>query len=315
MNKGIVTKNTGSWYYVESEDGKIYNCRIRGKLRLKGVRSTNPISVGDNVLFDIESDSDVNAYQGVITQIEPRKNYIIRKSTNLSKESHIIAANLDNVFLIVTLDFPYTSNEFIDRFLVTCEVYKVPVTIILNKIDLFSDPAFTEVINEFHKLYESAGYRVINASTITMDGIAEIKEMMQESITLFSGNSGVGKSSIIKVVTNDLNIKTGDVSDAHHKGKHTTTFSEMFKISDKGYLIDTPGIKGFGLIDIEKEELARYFPDMFKYISECRFYNCTHTHEPGCAVKEGVENGNIYTERYESYIKMLDNDNKEDKYR
>ncbi|MFI3268475.1 MAG: ribosome small subunit-dependent GTPase A, partial [Rikenellaceae bacterium] len=251
---------------------------------------------------------------GVITKIEPRKNYIIRKSTNLSKESHILASNLDNVFLVVTLDFPFTSNEFIDRFLVTCEVYKVPVTIVLNKIDLFSDEGFKEVIEDFHKLYDSAGYKVINCSTITHEGISTIEEMMKGKITLFSGNSGVGKSSIIKVVTNDLNIKTGDVSDSHHKGKHTTTFSEMFKINDGGYLIDTPGIKGFGLIDIEKDELARYFPDMFKYSSECRFYNCTHTHEPGCAVKDAVQEGLIYAERYDSYLKMLEND-KEEKYR
>ncbi|MFI3262764.1 MAG: ribosome small subunit-dependent GTPase A [Rikenellaceae bacterium] len=314
MNKGIVTKNTGSWYCVESEDGKVYNCRIRGKLRLKGIRTTNPISVGDNVVFDIETDNNDNSVNGVITKIEPRKNYIIRKSTNLSKESHILASNLDNVFLVVTLDFPFTSNEFIDRFLVTCEVYKVPVTIVLNKIDLFSDEGFKEVIEDFHKLYNSASYEVINCSTISHEGIATIEEMMKGKISLFSGNSGVGKSSIIKVVTNDLNIKTGDVSDSHHKGKHTTTFSEMFKINDGGYLIDTPGIKGFGLIDIDKDELARYFPDMFKHSSECRFYNCTHTHEPGCAVKEAVQEGAIYAERYDSYLKMLEND-KEEKYR
>lgn len=309
MSKGIVIKSTGSWYSVESEEAKVYNCRIKGKLRLKGVRTTNPISVGDIVSFDIEqTNSNTEILQGIITEICPRRNYIIRKSTNLSKESHIIASNVDNVFLIATLDFPPTPNEFIDRFLVTCEVYKVPVIIVLNKMDLFDAPEFKEVIDNFHALYNSAGYKIIHTSAVTSEGITEIQELMKDKTSLFSGNSGVGKSSIIKVVTN-IEIKTGDVSESHHKGKHTTTFSEMFKLDDGGYLIDTPGIKGFGLIDINKDELARYFPDMFKYISECKFYNCTHTHEPGCAVKRAVESGDIFAERYNSYLKMLEQEN------
>lgn len=302
MIEGIVIKSTGSWYTVETDD-KIYNCRVKGKLRLKGVRTTNPIAVGDRVKFENEGSDDLD--QGVIVEIMPRRNYIIRKSTNLSKEAHIIAANVDNVFLVVTLDFPPTPNEFIDRFLVTCEVYKVPVTIVLNKIDLFEDPLFEGVISDFHNIYEAAGYAVLDVSAVTLKGITEIEDRMRGKISLFSGNSGVGKSTIIKAVTQDLNIKTGDVSESHHKGKHTTTFSEMFPIEGGGYLIDTPGIKGFGLVDIKNEEVARYFPDLFAYQASCRFYNCTHTHEPGCAVKEAVDSGHLSPERYDSYVKIL----------
>lgn len=308
---GIVVKNTGSWYDVES-DGVLYGCRVRGKLRLKGVRTTNPIAVGDIVEFEREGDGELT--HGVITNITPRRNYIIRRSTNLSKEAHIIAANVDNVFLIVTLDFPQTPCEFIDRFLVTCEMYKVPVTIVMNKMDLFADNAFREVIDEFKQMYTEAGYEVLEVSALNRMEITDIETRIIGKVSLFSGNSGVGKSTIIKTVTNDLNIKTGDVSLSHNKGKHTTTFSEMFKIDVGGYLVDTPGIKGFGLVDIDKSEVARYFPDLFKYASECRFYNCIHTHEPGCAVKTAVENGALSAERYSSYLKIL-NEESESKYR
>lgn len=307
---GLVTKSTGSWYSVKFED-KEYNCRIRGKLRLKGLRTTNPITVGDLVSFELE---DQQSDQGVITAIEPRHNYIIRRSTNLSKQAHIIAANVDNVFLVVTLDFPPTPNEFIDRFLVSCELFKVSATIILNKMDLFEAEDFREVIDDFKEIYNGAGYEVIECSTISKIGIKQIKERMENKISLFSGNSGVGKSSIIREITENSEIKVGDVSDAHHKGRHTTTFSEMFELSNNTYLIDTPGIKGFGLIDVKKEEIARYFPDLFKHSKDCRFYNCTHTHEPHCAVKESVESGELSVERYSSYLKMLE-EHDNDKYR
>ena len=309
--QGIVIKSTGSWYTVEAVSGELYRCRIRGRLRLKGVRTTNPVTVGDKIRFEYEGAPET--MQGVITAIEPRKNYIIRKSTNLSKETHIIAANIDNAFLVATLDFPPTNNEFIDRFLVTCEVYKIPATILLNKTDLFPKDLFGEIIDDFHHTYNNAGYKVIDVSAKDGTGINEVKEMLNGKISLFSGNSGVGKSSLIKAIAPELSIRIGNISDYHHKGKHTTTFSEMFKIADNSYLIDTQGIKGFGLVDLEKGEIARYFPDLFAYVPQCRFYNCTHTHEPHCAVKEAVEKGLIPPERYDSYLKMLEDNN--EKYR
>lgn len=309
LHTGIVRKNTGSWYLVEDRaTGMIYACRIRGKFRLKGIRTTNPLSVGDHVDFEEESSNT-----GVITHIHERRNYIIRRSSNLSKEAHVIAANVDYVFLIVTLDFPMTSNEFIDRFLVTCEAYKVPVIIVLNKMDLFRKEEFRPVIDEFVRIYESAGYKVIEASALDGTGLEEIAERMKGHVSLFSGNSGVGKSTLILAIVPGLDIRIGEISEYHKRGKHTTTFSEMYKVDEDTYIIDTPGIKGFGLIDFKKEEISRYFPDLFKYTGNCQYYNCTHVHEPGCAVKCAVEGGFIASERYVSYLKMIGET--DDKYR
>ena len=305
-------KSTGSWYLVEAADGdgETFRCRIRGRLRLKGIRTTNPVAVGDWVVFDTEETEE--GAVGTITAVEPRKNYVIRRATNLSREAHIIAANVDQAFLVVTLDFPPTSPEFIDRFLVTCEMYRVPVTILLNKIDLFGDPAFAGAVADFHAVYEGAGYRVLEVSALYGQSMDRLEEMMKGRVSLFSGHSGVGKSTLIGTLIPEFEIRTGDISDYHRKGKHTTTFSEMFPLPGGGYLIDTPGIKGFGIVDADAKELARYFPDLFREAAECRFYNCTHTHEPYCAVKAAVEAGRIAPERYVSYLKMMEDD---DKYR
>ena len=301
---GIVVRSTVSWYEVLHE-GERYQCRIRGKLRLKGVRSTNPVVVGDVVRVEADEQGGY-----VISAIEPRRNYIIRRASNLSKESHIIAANLDQALLVVTLFSPETATEFIDRFLVTCEAYKVPVTILLAKIDLARQRP--EAVEEFHAIYESAGYRIIEVSATEGEGVNEVRELLRGKTTLLSGNSGVGKSTLVAAVEPGLDIRTGEISESFHKGKHTTTFSTMYPIGQGGYIIDTPGIKGFGLIEIDDKELWHYFPEMIATAGECRFYNCTHTHEPGCAVVEAVKEGRISYSRYESYLKILDDD---DKYR
>ena len=299
--EGLVMRATGSWYEVLHE-GEILRCRMRGKLRLRGVRSTNPIVVGDTVSCECGEDGE-----WVIVDIAPRHNYIIRRASNLSKESHIIAANIDRAMLVVTLVEPVTATEFVDRFLVTCEAYKVPVTILLAKIDLLSE----EAIAEFHRIYEGAGYEVIDISATQGIGVSRVKEMLAGKTTLLSGNSGVGKSTLIGAIDPTIEIRTGEISDSFHKGKHTTTFSTMYRTAD-GFIIDTPGVKGFGLIDIDDKELWHYFPEMISRAGECRFFNCTHTHEPHCAVVAAVESGEISYSRYESYLKILDED---DKYR
>ncbi|MFI3285244.1 MAG: ribosome small subunit-dependent GTPase A [Rikenellaceae bacterium] len=301
-HEGVVIRATGSWYEVLSEE-RVYNCRIRGRLRLKGVRSTSPVVVGDVVLF--EADTDENY---VICEITPRRNYIIRRASNLSKESHIIAANIDRAILVATLFAPTTATEFIDRFLVTCEAYKIPATIILAKVDLAqSEP---EAMAEFVAIYRSAGYEVVEVSATQGIGLERVKEILHGHTTLISGNSGVGKSTLIGAIEPHIEIKTGEISASHHKGKHTTTFSTMYPLSDGGYIIDTPGIKGFGLLDIDDAELWHYYPEMMEYGSKCQFYNCTHTHEPKCAVIKAVEQGEIAYSRYESYLKILDEDEK-----
>ena len=299
---GVVVRATGSWYEVLTE-GERLQCRIRGKLRLKGVRSTNPVVVGDRVM-------GITDEQGnhLIVDIEPRRNYVIRRASNLSKESHIIAANIDRALLMVTLRQPETALEFVDRFLVTCEAYKIPVVLLLSKIDL-QDP---EALAAFRAIYEPIGYRVLEVSTATGEGVEQVRELLIGATTLLSGNSGVGKSTLVQAIDPTLDIRTGEISDSHHKGRHTTTFSTIYPLVEGGYVIDTPGIKGFGLIDIEEEELWHYFPEMMHYGQECRFYNCTHTHEPGCAVIAALEEGAIAEQRYESYLKMMDDD---DKYR
>ncbi len=300
--RGTVIRATGSWYEV-MHGGGVIRCRIRGRLRLRGVRSTNPVVVGDEVCCASDEGGEWN-----ITDIAPRRNYIIRRASNLSKESHIIAANIDRALLLATLSEPSTPPEFIDRFLVTCQAYGIPVTILLAKADtLHREP---ERAAEFLDTYRKAGYEVVEVSSFDGTGIGRVKELMRGCTTLLSGNSGVGKSTLVGTVSPGLDIRTGAVSESHGKGRHTTTFSTMYPLEGGGYVIDTPGIKGFGLIDIDNHELWHYFPEMISRSSECRFYNCTHTHEPGCAVMRAVECGDIALSRYESYLKMLDDDEK-----
>ena len=295
-----VVRATGSWYDV-LHDGATVRCRIRGRLRLKGVRSTNPVVVGDEVACEADEGGDY-----VIADILPRRNYVIRRASNLSKESHIIAANVDQALLMASLRSPETPTEFVDRFLVTCEAYKVPVTILLSKLDLQD----AEAVAEFRAVYEGAGYRVLEVSVREGRGVEEVRELLAGRTTLVSGNSGVGKSTLIQAIDPSLDIRTGEISESHHKGRHTTTFSTMYPLAGGGAVIDTPGIKGFGLIDIDEAELWHYFPEMMRVAPACRFYNCTHTHEPGCAVTEAVKAGEIAWPRYESYLKIRDEDEK-----
>ena len=301
---GVVLRATGSLYEVLLGERTV-SCRIRGRLRLKGVRSTNPVVVGDIVRCERDETGET-----VIADVEPRRNYIIRRASNLSKESHIIAANLDQALLVATLFSPETAPEFIDRFLVTCEAYKVPVTILLAKADLARTAP--EAMAAFHDTYERAGYRVIDVSATEGEGVDTVRDLLRGRTTLLSGNSGVGKSTLVAAVERTAEVRTAEISRGHNKGRHTTTFSTMYPLSEGGYIIDTPGIKGFGLIDIDDAELAHYFPEMMRWLPECRYYNCSHTHEPHCAVIEAVERGDIALSRYESYLKILDED---DKYR
>lgn len=306
--KGLVTKNTGSWYIVCTEAGESIPCKIKGNFRLKGIRSTNPVSVGD--LVDIELNTDHTAF---ITRIHERKNYIIRRSSNLSKESHIIAANIDQALLIISINSPSTSTTFIDRFLATAEAYRIPVSIVINKCD-----SFTEEDKEYAQalcyLYRTIGYECRCISATTGEGFDFVAETIKDKITLLSGNSGVGKSTIISRILPGIDIKIGAVSTSHHKGMHTTTFSEMYPLPQGGYIIDTPGIKGFGTIDFDPNEVAHYFPEIFEISQHCRFNNCTHRHEPGCAVLKALENHEISESRYASYLSIM-SDSTEGKYR
>lgn len=304
-NKATVVKHTGSHYLLSKlPQWELFPAVIKGKLRLKGFNSTNPIAVGDVVEYE-KGDGDL----ATIKNILPRKNHIIRKSTNLSRQSHVIASNLDMVFLIVTVDMPQVKLQFVDRFLVTCEAYNVPVTIILNKMDIYSSEAL-QMVEAFREIYSGAGYRIIGSSATTGLGIEEIRECCKDKIVLFSGQSGVGKSSLISALDPNLNLRVGEISEYHQQGKHTTTFYEMHPLGSGGFVIDTPGIRGFGLVDVSQLELSGYFPEMLRVEDNCRFVPCTHTHEPGCAVKEAVENGTISVERYESYLGMLDEQTK-----
>ena len=306
--QGIVIKNTGSWYTVRTDEGKNVDCKIKGNFRLKGIRSTNPVAVGDRV--EIILNQEGTAF---ISSIYDRRNYIIRKSQNLSKQSHIIAANVDQAFLIVTVNYPQTSTIFIDRFLATAEAYSVPMVLVFNKTDILSDEErhYQEMMM---KLYETVGYKCVAVSATTGMGMDAIKPLLKDKITLLSGNSGVGKSTFINHILPDANLRTSEISDAHNTGMHTTTFSEMLQLPEGGWIIDTPGIKGFGTFDIEPEELTSYFKDIFHFSKECRFSNCTHTHEPGCAVLKAVEEHYIAASRYQSYLSMLQ-DKDENKYR
>ncbi|HPS96135.1 MAG: ribosome small subunit-dependent GTPase A [Bacteroidales bacterium] len=302
-----VVKHTGSHYLVSKlPEWNLIPCVVRGKLRMKESGTTNPIAVGDIVDYQQEEGGT-----GAIIKIHPRRNYIIRKSTNLSRQSHIIASNLDTAFLVVTLDFPETKTAFIDRFLVTCEAYRVPVKIILNKCDLISEE-YAGYLEAFKKIYNNAGYEVVEISALTGHNVEIVRNLCKGRISLFSGQSGVGKSSLINALDSALTIKTAEISHYHLQGKHTTTFYEMHPLESGGFIIDTPGIKGFGLIEMAKEELSHYFPEMLKVTNKCKYSPCTHTHEPGCAVKDSVDAGTISPERYLSYLGMLED---EDKYR
>ncbi len=287
--------------------------RIKGNIRLKGIRSTNPIAVGDIVeLIELKEDNSKNSETvGFITKIQPRKNYIIRKSPNLSKESHIIAANIDQAFLIVTINYPETTTTFIDRFLVSAEAYRIPCHLIFNKIDLYNQEEL-KLMTSLIEVYNNAGYTCLQLSVKENLGFTELESMIKNKTNVFSGHSGVGKSSIINVLHPKGNLKTGNISEAHFSGKHTTTFSEMIELEIGGYIIDTPGIKGFGVLDMKKEEISHYFPEIFKNLERCQYYNCSHTHEPNCAVKKSVEEGKIAQSRYFSYIGLLED---EEKYR
>ena len=306
---GLVIKNTGSWYVVHTDNGEDVNCKIKGNFRLKGIRTTNPVAVGDRVTISVNPDG--NAF---ITAIQPRKNYIIRRASNLSKESHIIAANLDCAFLVVTLAHPVTSTTFIDRFLATAEAYRVPAVLLINKVDLLTDDDDKEYCEAVASLYRTIGYDVLEISALTGEGMTELRERLKDKISLFSGNSGVGKSTIINALLPDLELRTGSISDMHDTGMHTTTFSEMFPLPEGGWIIDTPGIKGFGTIDFDKHEIAHFFPEIFKISADCKYGNCTHTHEPGCAVLKALDDHYISQSRYASYLSILDDTNP-DKYR
>ena len=306
--KGFVIKNTGSWYSVKTDDGKVVECKIKGNFRLKGIRSTNPVAVGDHV--EIALNQEGTAF---ITHIDERRNYIIRKSQNLSKQSHIIAANVDQAFLIVTVNYPQTSTTFIDRFLASAEAYSVPVALVFNKRDILSDDERHYQQSMVH-LYETIGYECREISAATGEGVEGLHKLLKGKITLLSGNSGVGKSTLINQILPEANLRTAEISDAHNTGMHTTTFSEMLELPEGGYIIDTPGIKGFGTFDMEPEELTSYFREIFHFSKDCKFSNCTHTHEPGCAVLKALEDHYIAQSRYQSYLGMLE-DKDENKYR
>ena len=306
--RGLVIKNTGSWYTVKTDDGQLIDSKIKGNFRLKGIRSTNPVAVGDYV--ELITNQEGTAF---ISSIEDRRNYIIRKASNLSKQSHILAANVDQALLVVTVNYPQTSTTFIDRFLAGAEAYRVPVILVFNKRDILSE-------EELHyeqmmcTLYETIGYQCVEISAAKGEGVEKLYPLIKNKVSLLSGNSGVGKSTLINQLIPEVSLRTAEISEAHNSGMHTTTFSEMIEIKEGGYLIDTPGIKGFGTFDIEKEELTSYFKEIFRFSKDCKFSDCTHTHEPGCAVIKAVEEHYIAASRYQSYLSMLE-DKDENKYR
>jgi len=297
--QGLITKSTGSWYQVQLPDGRRIDCRIKGIFRIKGITTTNPLAVGDVVDIEMEPEQDT----GVIINLQPRKNYIIRKSINLSKQGQIIAANLDQALLVVTLASPRTSLGFIDRFLVTAEAYDIPAKLVFNKMDLFSDDGL-DVLADYKAIYEKIGYPCYEVSALEGTNIEQVRELLKDKVTLFSGHSGVGKSTLINALLPDLDLRTQQVSGWSDKGMHTTTFAEMFELPQGGFLIDTPGIRELGIIDIDKQELSHFFPEMRALLNQCRFNSCRHINEPGCAVIKAVENGEIELSRYESYLSI-----------
>lgn len=299
--QGLVVKNAGNIYTVLADDGTTMQVTVKGNFRIKGIKSTSPVVIGDQV----------EVVDGMITAVADRKNYIVRKSINLSKQSHILAANLDQCFLIVTVSHPVTSTTFIDRFLATAEAYNIPAVLVFNKTDIY-DSSDMEYLDGMVNLYETIGYKCLKVSAATGEGMDKVSDLLSGKVTLVSGHSGVGKSTFINRILPDLNLRTADISDAHDQGMHTTTFSEMYPIDAHGFIIDTPGIKGFGSFDMEKEDIGDYFREIFRFSQDCRFNNCTHTHEPGCAVLEALERHDISQSRYNSYLSMLEED---DKYR
>ena len=299
---GTVYKSTGSWYTVKTDAGKFYDCRIKGKFRLKGIKSTNPIAVGDRVVFDIEKSGDET--NATITEIKDRKNYIVRKSVNLSKQTHIIAANLDQVFLMITLNNPQTFTSFIDRFLITADAYRIPAVLLFNKIDSYDEEELLEV-KYLAALYRNIGYNCIGISAQTGHNVAKVKELMVGKTSMFSGHSGVGKSTLINTIDKALDIKTKAISEQHMQGQHTTTFAEMYDLDFGAQIIDTPGIRGFGIVDMDKAEIGDYFPEFFKLKDQCKFNNCLHIDEPKCAIKDALEADKIAWSRYKSYVQMI----------
>jgi ribosome biogenesis GTPase len=297
---GVITKSTGSWYIIRDENSKRYECRIRGKFRIKGIKSTNPVTVGDYVDFELERDSNT----GIITNIHERKNYLIRKSVNLSKQTHILAANIDQAFLLVTMDHPPTFTSFIDRFLATTEAYHIEVVLLFNKIDLY-DEKLNIKKNDLIDIYTKIGYQCVEISVSEKINISEVENLMKNKVNIFSGHSGVGKSSLINIIASDLNLKIAEISSQHKQGQHTTTFAEMFALPFGGYIIDTPGIKGFGVVDFEQNEIGDFFREFFALKHECKFNNCLHVKEPKCAVKSALEKGEIAPSRYKSYLQLL----------
>lgn len=301
--EGIVTKSTGSWYSVLNPDGSVTNCKLKGRFKIQGIKTTNPLAVGDYVGYHVLLEEGT----GLITKIFPRKNYIIRKATKLSKESHILASNLDQAIMIVTLAEPRTSTGFIDRFLITAEAYHIPAVIIFNKIDLYDEKRLKE-LSVLKEIYETAGYPCISVSALTGENAEAVEELLKDKVSLLTGHSGVGKSALVNTIEPGLDLKTQPISRAHSKGVHTTTFARMFELSFGGYIIDTPGIKEFGLYDLDRNTLSERYPEMRALMHECKYANCTHLHEPGCAVKEAVSNGKISKFRYEGYLRIMAND-------
>jgi ribosome biogenesis GTPase len=308
LEQGLVTKSTGSRYRVMFGNGSIVECTIKGKFRVKDLKTTNPVAVGDNVLFEFEKKDN----SGVITEVLDRKNYILRRSSNLSKQFQVIAANVDQVILMITIILPVTPVEFIDRFLITAEAYRVPASIIINKTDIYGEQE-NERMEQLISVYSNIGYECFRLSLTSGTGIGPVKERLENRITLLSGNSGVGKTTLLNILEPSLNLKTGEVSDYHKQGKHITTFPEMHRMPFGGYVIDTPGLRGFGVVDMERNEIYHFFPEIFRISKDCRFYNCLHLDEPGCAVRKAVEQGTINPMRYRSYVSILEDENS--KYR
>lgn len=313
MKEGLVIKSTGSWYTVEDKNGDTFECKIKGKFRIKGIKNTNPVAVGDRVGFTLQNVSadEKEAQVGLITTISKRKNYIIRRSINLSKQAHIIAANIDQAVLVATLNYPVTTTTFIDRFLASAEAYRIPVLIVFNKVDRYDKGQMAQ-LTELKELYENIGYKCLLTSAKKGIGMDELKIALTDKTNVVNGHSGVGKSTLINILQPGLNLKTMEISDSHKTGKHTTTYSQLFKLDFGGYIIDTPGIKAFGVLEMEPWEISHYFVEIFKISEKCQYNNCSHTHEPGCAVKVAVENGEIAPSRFISYLGLLESD---DKYR